>query len=282
MSARAAGRASSTRASSSSASGRTPRAWSASSRWRRGSRWASLRVAPSLRGRPVPRTAGAKRAAAAPEGGPRRLPIDAWPTPLRRRASRSAATRVLLSGGGGEAAAQVGRSTARRRGQRWPLTVERRRRARGSRAVRRRAAAARDAVQGHRRAHGRQRPPDFGPAERRRARAQSGDSTADGVARARSRRATTSVTASRGPEYALASPATCSSRPASRPCTCRWRRRAWSTPRGYLACDFHQHTMLGADAPRGDARPRDLATSPRAWRSRWRASTTSSPTSSRW
>jgi hypothetical protein len=55
------------------------------------------------------------------------------------------------------------------------------------------------------------------------------------------------VTASRGPEYALAQ-ADVTLAPGDKPEVRLYPRRVVDTL-GYVACDFHQHTMLGADAP---------------------------------
>jgi hypothetical protein len=89
-------------------------------------------------------------------------------------------------------------------------------------------------------------PPDFGPAHVA-GPARNQATTADGrvdVALAIGRYR---VTASRGPEYALAQ-SEVTLAPGENPALRLSPRRVVDTA-GYLACDFHQHTMLGTDSP---------------------------------
>ena len=88
--------------------------------------------------------------------------------------------------------------------------------------------------------------PDFGPAHAAgpaRAQATSASGVVDVTLAAGAYR----VTASRGPEYALASQELRLGAGERRLLTLTVPRVVDTS--GYLACDFHQHTMLGADAP---------------------------------
>jgi hypothetical protein len=88
--------------------------------------------------------------------------------------------------------------------------------------------------------------PDFGPpyvAGPARAQATTADGHVDVRLPARRYR----VTASRGPEYALAQREVTLG-PGDHPQVRLAPRRVVDTA-GYLGCDFHQHTMLGADSP---------------------------------
>ncbi len=88
--------------------------------------------------------------------------------------------------------------------------------------------------------------PDFGPASAA-GPARSQVTTADGVARVELLAGAYRVTASRGPEYALAA-ADVSLAHGDRKALALSPKRVVDT-RGYLGCDFHQHTMLGTDGP---------------------------------
>jgi hypothetical protein len=89
-------------------------------------------------------------------------------------------------------------------------------------------------------------PPDFGPAHvAGPARHQA--TTADGTVDVALAPGAYRVTASRGPEFALAQ-ASVTLAPGGRGEVHLSPRRVVDTS-GYLGCDFHQHTMLGADAP---------------------------------
>jgi hypothetical protein len=90
--------------------------------------------------------------------------------------------------------------------------------------------------------------PDFGPPSAA-GPARNQATSADGSVRVSLAPGAYRVTASRGPEYALAVQDVRLG-PADRkhlPLTVPRVVDTW----GYLACDFHQHTMLGADAPTG-------------------------------
>jgi hypothetical protein len=89
-------------------------------------------------------------------------------------------------------------------------------------------------------------PPDFGPAHAA-GPARNQATTSDGIVDVALAWGAYRVTASRGPEYSLAQ-ADATLAPGQ---TIELRlspKRVVDTA-GYLACDFHQHTMLGADAP---------------------------------
>lgn len=88
--------------------------------------------------------------------------------------------------------------------------------------------------------------PDFGPAHVA-GPARNQATTADGHAALTLPPGTYRVTASRGPEYTLAQ-ADVTLAPQERRALTLSPRRVVDTW-GYLGCDFHQHTMLGADAP---------------------------------
>jgi hypothetical protein len=88
--------------------------------------------------------------------------------------------------------------------------------------------------------------PDFGPASAA-GPARSQVTTADGKVSVPLAVGAYRVTASRGPEYTLAQ-ADLSISPGQRASLVLSPRRVVVTD-GYLACDFHQHTMLGTDAP---------------------------------
>ncbi len=89
-------------------------------------------------------------------------------------------------------------------------------------------------------------PPDFGPAHAA-GPARNQVTTADGLADVPLAWGAYRVTASRGPEYALAQ-AEMKLAPGEERTLDLPLRRVLDTS-GYLGCDFHQHTMLGADAP---------------------------------
>jgi hypothetical protein len=88
-------------------------------------------------------------------------------------------------------------------------------------------------------------PPDFGPAHAAGA-ARHQATSADGVVDVPLAPGVYRVTASRGPEYALAQ-ADVTLAPGERKEIALAPVRVVDTD-GYLGCDFHQHTMLGADA----------------------------------
>ncbi len=88
--------------------------------------------------------------------------------------------------------------------------------------------------------------PDFGPAHAA-GPARNQSTTADGVTHVALAPGKYHVTASRGPEYALAT-ADVEVAPSAEAHASFKLLRVVDT-RGYVACDFHQHTMLGADAP---------------------------------
>jgi hypothetical protein len=88
--------------------------------------------------------------------------------------------------------------------------------------------------------------PDFGPAHAA-GPARNQVTTSDGTAAVALAWGSYRVTASRGPEYSIAqSEVTLSPGQAIE---LRLSPRHVVDTTGYLACDFHQHTMLGADAP---------------------------------
>ena len=89
-------------------------------------------------------------------------------------------------------------------------------------------------------------PPDFGPAYAA-GPARHQATASDGVVDVPLAWGAYRVTASRGPEYALAQ-ADIKLAPGEKTEVRLSPRRVVDTL-GYLACDFHQHTMLGADAP---------------------------------
>jgi hypothetical protein len=88
--------------------------------------------------------------------------------------------------------------------------------------------------------------PDFGPAHAA-GPARNQSTTPDGVTRVELIAGKYRVTASRGPEYALATKDVEVESGAGAQATLKLLRVV--DTRGYLACDFHQHTMLGTDAP---------------------------------
>ncbi len=88
--------------------------------------------------------------------------------------------------------------------------------------------------------------PDFGPGHAA-GPARNQSTTADGITRVAVAPGSYRITASRGPEYTLASVDVDLS-PGEERAASFVLRRVVDT-RGYLACDFHQHTMLSADAP---------------------------------
>jgi hypothetical protein len=88
--------------------------------------------------------------------------------------------------------------------------------------------------------------PDFGPAHAA-GPARNQATTADGVVDVPLAPGAYRVTASRGPAFALAQADVVLAPGDARELTLAPRRVV--DTRGYLACDFHQHTMLGADAP---------------------------------
>ena len=90
--------------------------------------------------------------------------------------------------------------------------------------------------------------PDFGPATAA-GPAHSQATTADGAVSVSLVPGSYHVTASRGPEYALGSQDV-QLAAGDRKSVALTVARVVDTG-GYLACDFHQHTMLGADAPVG-------------------------------
>jgi hypothetical protein len=90
--------------------------------------------------------------------------------------------------------------------------------------------------------------PDFGPANTT-GPARSQSTTADGRTHVALTPGRYRVVASRGPEYALSS-VDVDLTPGDRRSETLVLRRVVNT-RGYVACDFHQHTMLGTDAPVG-------------------------------
>ncbi len=89
-------------------------------------------------------------------------------------------------------------------------------------------------------------PPDFGPAHAA-GPARNQVTTADGVTDVDLAPGAYRVTASRGPEYALAQ-SSLNLAPGEHGTLSLSPKRVLDTT-GYLGCDFHQHTMLGADAP---------------------------------
>jgi hypothetical protein len=93
--------------------------------------------------------------------------------------------------------------------------------------------------------------PDFGPSYVA-GPARNQATTADGLVAVTVMPGTYRVTASRGPEYTLAQADVTVDAQARRSLTLSPRRvvDTW----GYVGCDFHQHTMLGTDAPTS---PRD-------------------------
>jgi hypothetical protein len=93
--------------------------------------------------------------------------------------------------------------------------------------------------------------PDFGPTHVA-GPARNQATTADGVVAVTLMPGTYRLTASRGPEYTLAQTDVTVEAGARKPVVLAPRRvvDTW----GYLGCDFHQHTMLGTDAPTS---PRD-------------------------
>jgi hypothetical protein len=88
--------------------------------------------------------------------------------------------------------------------------------------------------------------PDFGPGYVA-GPANDQVTTADGVVDVALAQGTYEVTASRGPEYTLAQAALTLA--AGDRGELRLSPRRVVDTRGYLACDFHQHTLLSADAP---------------------------------
>jgi hypothetical protein len=88
--------------------------------------------------------------------------------------------------------------------------------------------------------------PDFGPAHAA-GPARNQVTTADGTAAVPLAWGSYRVTASRGPEYSIAQSEVALSPGQAIELRLSPRRVVDTT--GYLACDFHQHTMLGADAP---------------------------------
>jgi hypothetical protein len=89
-------------------------------------------------------------------------------------------------------------------------------------------------------------PPDFGPAATA-GPARNQVTTSDGVVDVALAYGVYRVTASRGPEYTLAQ-SDLTLAPGDRKELRLTPSRVVDTT-GYLACDFHQHTMLGTDAP---------------------------------
>lgn len=89
-------------------------------------------------------------------------------------------------------------------------------------------------------------PPDFGPAFVA-GPARNQATTADGEVEVPLAAGAYEITASRGPEYALARTSLVLA-PGERKELSLSPARVVDTA-GYLACDFHQHTMLGTDAP---------------------------------
>lgn len=92
--------------------------------------------------------------------------------------------------------------------------------------------------------------PDFGPTHV--AGPARNQATTDGTVAVTMAPGTYRLTASRGPEYTLAQ-ADVTVEPGARKAVVLSPRRVLDTS-GYLGCDFHQHTMLGTDAPTS---PRD-------------------------
>jgi hypothetical protein len=88
--------------------------------------------------------------------------------------------------------------------------------------------------------------PDFGPAHAA-GPAHNQSTSADGVTKVALVPGKYHLTASRGPEYALATSDVEVAPGAEAHATLKLVRVV--DTRGYLACDFHQHTMLGTDAP---------------------------------
>ena len=91
-------------------------------------------------------------------------------------------------------------------------------------------------------------PPDFGPAHVA-GPARNQATVADGLVDVRLARGAYRVTASRGPEYDIAQADVVLAAGDERSLDLSPRRVVDTS--GYLGCDFHQHTMLGADAPVG-------------------------------
>ena len=89
-------------------------------------------------------------------------------------------------------------------------------------------------------------PPDFGPAHAA-GPARNQATTSDGIVDVPLAWGAYRVTASRGPEYSLAQTDVTLAPGQSVELHLSPRKVVDTT--GYLACDFHQHTMLGADAP---------------------------------
>jgi hypothetical protein len=88
--------------------------------------------------------------------------------------------------------------------------------------------------------------PDFGPAHAA-GPARNQSTSADGVTKVALVPGKYRLTASRGPEYVLATSDVEVASGGEAHATLKLVRVV--DTRGYLACDFHQHTMLGADAP---------------------------------
>ena len=89
-------------------------------------------------------------------------------------------------------------------------------------------------------------PPDFGPAHAA-GPARNQATTSDGIVEVPLAPGPYRLTASRGPEFTLAqADVTLAPGPTGE---IRLSPRKVVDTAGYLACDFHQHTMLGADAP---------------------------------